>query len=915
MATPATGSTAAGTITVVVGNVRVVGVDGVARVAKVGDKIFAQEVIETGANGIIQVQLAGGRFLDLGRDSKLALTSEILAEAGGGVAVAPAAPSPEDAAAAAKAQAAAEAAKIAAGADPTQVTEATAAGGAPAAGGSADGGGGTPVIIDQANSSGEVTSGFPTGPASIAFPEIEPTLLPVVESAPVISVTVAVNVDIGIGIGEPGSGGGVVILPPGTVVPALGVTAIDIPEGSSGGTHPVSFLITLNQVSESDVTITYTIVPVSADRPTDFHDGAITGTVTIPAGSPGFIVTELIVEDLLPEANESFQIVLSDPIGATLLNDTATVTIVDDDVTLAAADVAGDETGALVTLSGALIPNYGPGDTGSIELSADGATWSAGTGTLAANDGSWTIVVNDNNTYTFTQLTAFTHPDTTSADEPLSFTVAARAEDSAGNFAETDFTVTVDDAGPVANDDGQLASVDDNAAGVKIGTVAQLLANDNYDTDGAATSGSLVIATGDKGGTIAIVNGDLMYTSGINVSEDAETETFTYTIKDADGDTETATFTVEVTDGGPTIGAQQPIEVDEEGLEGGNTDTEHVASGDLAGTAITQSGNLAGLDFGQDGPGDIVLGAVSDTGLRTLSGVVVRTEWDPDMHTLTGLSGSVDVVFTLVIDDVSTGHYVFTLLAPVQHALEGADVTEDDRSFSVAITVTDAEGDPAFGSISVNIDDDSPIAILQASGEDSATLDDSDFTSVTLFSNDGQPTLVDASQYGADGFGSRSFALALSEEGVDSGLDHISGANILLFTENGDIVGRAGSSDGTEVFRFSADSGTGEVTVSQSAAIKHDDPNDPQEQSVAEGTVTQQISAGLIELAMSITDADNDPDSDNIEVGSLVNFLDDGPTLTVTAATGEVLTGLALNVDETVGADRANAPEVADGNP
>ena len=134
---------------------------------------------------------------------------------------------------------------------------------------------------------------------------------------------------------------------------------------------------------------------------------------------------------------------------------------------------------------------------------------------------------------------------------------------------------------------------------------------------------------------------------------------------------------------------------------------------------------------------------------------------------------------------------------------------------------------------------------------------------------------------------------------MDSGLDHISGANILLFTEGGDIVGRA---DGTEVFRFSVDSATGEVTVSQSSAIKHDDPNDPQEQSVAEGTVAQQISAGLIELTMSITDADNDPDSDNIEVGSLVNFLDDGPT----ASTADVSADM-LVVDE------SPVPEDGDG--
>ncbi|MEQ1776871.1 MAG: nidogen-like domain-containing protein, partial [Burkholderiales bacterium] len=53
------------------------------------------------------------------------------------------------------------------------MAEATAAGGAPGAGGGADGGGGTAVYIDQANSKGLVTSGFITGPAGIAFPDIQ----------------------------------------------------------------------------------------------------------------------------------------------------------------------------------------------------------------------------------------------------------------------------------------------------------------------------------------------------------------------------------------------------------------------------------------------------------------------------------------------------------------------------------------------------------------------------------------------------------------------------------------------------------------------------------------------------------------------------------------------------------------------
>ncbi len=180
MATAAMGNTAVGTIKVVTGDVKVIGVDGVARQAHVGDKVHAKETLQTGANAIVQVQLENGRMLDLGRDSKIALDNEIL-NAG----LSPAATTaPTQDIAALQAQ-------IAAGADPSKVAEATAAGGAPGAGGGADGGGGTGVVIDQANSEGEVTSGFNTGPAGIEFPDLDPGVQVVVdtESAPVVGQT------------------------------------------------------------------------------------------------------------------------------------------------------------------------------------------------------------------------------------------------------------------------------------------------------------------------------------------------------------------------------------------------------------------------------------------------------------------------------------------------------------------------------------------------------------------------------------------------------------------------------------------------------------------------------------------------------------------------------------------------------
>jgi hypothetical protein len=168
-----------GTITMVVGSIRIIGIDGVPRVAMVGDKVYSRETLATESDGILRLQLENGKLVDLGRDSKLALTDEIIAEAGAPVPGAAPATTPSVGAE----QDAAAIQLIAAGADPAQVAAAIAAGGV------VDGSGGTPVVlIDQSSSTGEVTSGFPTQPAGISFPEIEPAEL-AEAGAPTVAVS------------------------------------------------------------------------------------------------------------------------------------------------------------------------------------------------------------------------------------------------------------------------------------------------------------------------------------------------------------------------------------------------------------------------------------------------------------------------------------------------------------------------------------------------------------------------------------------------------------------------------------------------------------------------------------------------------------------------------------------------------
>ena len=403
---------------------------------------------------------------------------------------------------------------------------------------------------------------------------------------------------------------------------------------------------------------------------------------------------------------------------------------------------------------------------------------------ISAPDGAGVVTYG----YSYTLTAALTHTGQGEIN-PLTDTITMTVSDATGDTDTTpgSIVISIVDDVPVANDNPQLASVDDNASGVTIGTVAGLLANDTYGADGQG-SPNITIATGSLGGTVAIVAGNLVYTSATNITSPYAplTETFTYTIKDGDGDTDPATFTVRITDTGPSItAASAAIEVDEEGL-GGNPGG---VSGDLAGQATSQTGTLAGLSFGTDGPGNIVLAQVADTGLRTLAGNVIKTTWDGTNHILTGEDAVTGQdIFTLTITNVSTGAYSFVLLQPVKHL----DATSEDDTppFNIGVTVTDAEGDPALGSISVLIDDDSPIFFVPT-GQPKAIQDQqTDNNASDLVTLPAVGTLHFAP--GADGAGS-AMTITANLSGLTVGNQTLTGSQIgnvyYAYVENGSSPG------------------------------------------------------------------------------------------------------------------------------
>src|SRR6185369_4192025 len=199
----------------------------------------------------------------------------------------------------------------------------------------------------------------------------------------------------------------------------------------------------------------------------------------------------------------------------------------------------------------------------------------------------------------------------------------------------------------------------------------------------------------------------------------------------------------------------------------------------------------------------------------------------------------------------------------------------------------------------VNVDDDTPIAAIVATGSNVSLdesvgiqIDSNDTTNagvIALFS--GVTTVgsdTDLPQYatnvtaivastgssvGADTPGTTGFSLNVSSAGVDSGLNTTDGHDILLFKEGNLIVGRVsgGADDGKAAFAIAIDS-TGHISTVEYLSIQHPDANNPDD--------SQSIANGAVLAVVTVTDADGDSATQSLAIGSHIQFQDSGPVLT-----------------------------------
>ncbi len=505
---------------------------------------------------------------------------------------------------------------------------------------------------------------------------------------------------------------------------------------------------------------------------------------------------------------------------------------------------------------------------------------------------------------------------------------AVVATDTDGSIATDSLDITIVDDTPSANPDSD--SVTEDGPLIADGNVLTGSGgSDANPTDGVAdiagADGSTVtaIAFGATGGTVGnalagaygslTLNADGSYSyqldnnnplvQGLDSTETL-TEVFAYTITDGDGDTAATTLTITIngSDDGVTINGLDldPAEltVDEDDLPDGSSPNA---------AELTQTGSFTIV--GQDGLALITAGGITvwtDTGgfvagqtITTAIGSFVITGVTPTTTDANGDVTEATVTFSYTLNDNT-----------LTHSAAGQDAILE----SFAITASDTDGSSESASVDVLVIDDIPDVVAADVDAPVLVTEDSDIGAGA--SDADNFAVLFSTEFGADGAAAADaivYSLSINGgDGEDSGLDDaLTGQNILLRL-NGDTVEGYLEASGEVAFTLALNSATGSIVQTQLRAIEHDDPSDPEETEASDAAET--ISSGLINLTATVTDGDDDTDSQTIDISGSFAFEDDGPDA-VDDNASQVTENAAFTIDaldnDAFGADNVDTADPA----
>jgi hypothetical protein len=302
-------------------------------------------------------------------------------------------------------------------------------------------------------------------------------------------------------------------------IPTLSIEDVTIAEGNSGTTNAI-LTVRLNVASDDIVRVDYSTENGTAIAGSDYT--ATSGTLTFAPGATSQTIAIPVIGNILNEPDETFSLRLSNAIGAVITDDSATVTITNDDpiLRLSIANITVNEGNSgtsnailTVSLSSAttepITVNYATSNGTAIAGSDYTAT--SGTLTFAPGATSQTIAIP-------------VIGDTLSENDETFFVNLSNPSNGAivDNFATVTITndeptLSIDDVTIIEGNSGtsnaiftvRLSRTSSTPVTVEYSTAnGTAIAGSDY----TSTSGTLTIAPGQLTGSIAIpITGDLIY--------------------------------------------------------------------------------------------------------------------------------------------------------------------------------------------------------------------------------------------------------------------------------------------------------------------------------------------------------------------------------------------------------------------
>ena len=282
--------------------------------------------------------------------------------------------------------------------------------------------------------------------------------------------------------------------------------SISIADGSATEGGGVSFLVSLSAASEQDVTVDWATADNTAVSPADFT--AASGTLTILAGDTSGTINVSTADDAISELSEDFVVNLSNPGNATISDASGTGTITDNDGSpqLSVNDVSVAEGSAVsftITASKVSSQNITVDYATSDGTAVAGSDYTAVSGTATILAGSTTTTVNvtslDNGVFEISETYTLT------LSNPANATISDATGIGTITDNDTQPTLAIDD--PTGTEGGNVVFTVTKSGSTQESVSVNWATSDGTAVapgDYSATSGTLIIASGDSTGTISI---------------------------------------------------------------------------------------------------------------------------------------------------------------------------------------------------------------------------------------------------------------------------------------------------------------------------------------------------------------------------------------------------------------------------